>query len=530
MSYTRLLCVFFIMFYLSAKAQKDVYSVAELTDVRVYFNGADMHHKVKVKVPKGSSQIVISNLAGSLLQNTIQIGSDKDVVILANTFTDDYSSSPDKALTGNSVLDSIHTLKKELEYNAITSSSLENALDLLNANKVMPSGSENFSLQLDKLLDFYTSKYTSLSVQIQQTQAQREKLQFLLDNLEAKRSSSGEVGSNYGKGKILLQVESLKDQEVNLDLRYFTTNASWFASYELNVPKINDSINLIYKAQVNQNSGLDWNKVRLSLTSGYANTDNVLPELSTWYIDYSKPVVINNSDQRLSLVSSSARLQSSARPKAMFAGPEVQVNTSGLNISFEIDALYNIASDTKRHQVILDRFSLEADYQYFSVVKVDPSAYLVAKIKGYEDLNLLPGSASIMLEGIYVGKTQIDTENTDNELVLNLGKDPRVQVSRKLITDKTSSKVLSSRKSESIAYQILVKNSQSVDIKLIIEDQVPVSVDSDIQVDVDQKSNGVLDKVTGILTWDLNIGANQSKVLDFGYTIKYNKDKQILNK
>lgn len=513
-----------------AFAQNQVKAVASIQEVRVYFNGADLQHKVKVKLPKGKSQVVISNLASSLNQNSLHIGSDKPVRILSNVFTTSYDKTIKQGLTGNTLTDSIYTISQELEHLSILTTSVTNALNILDANQTIPSGAgQNFSIELNNLVDFYTKKRTELSVDLNQKKQKRVELEQLLSNLQQRLEAGSQLGSNYGKGQIVLQVESNLEQEVFLNLRYFTNSAQWFAAYDLNIEQINMPIEVNYKAGIKQNTGLDWNNVALSLVSGFANQDNVMPVLDTWFLDYKE----NTVEQQEYFVGSSNALVRSKRVTSMPANsvlqPNVEIVQKQMNIVFDIKSSARILSDSKTHFVTVDKFELQAKYQYYSAVKMDPNAYLVAKVSDYSAFNLLNGSANVIFEGVYIGSTVLDVDNTQEILELNLGKDSQVQVSRKLISDKASNRVLSNRKSENLAYEILVKNNKQQSIDILIQDQIPVSKNSDIEVDVFKRDQAELNQDKGILSWNLSVPPNNLSKVEFGYTIKYNKDKTLNN-
>lgn len=511
-----------------AFAQSQVKAVASIQDVRVYFNGADLQHKVKVKLPKGKSQVVISNLSASLNQNSVHIGSSKPVHILSNVFTTSYDKVIKPGLTGNTLTDSIYTIGQELEHLSISTTSVANALNILDANQTIPSGNGgNFSLELGNLVDFYTKKRTELSLELNQKRQKKIELEQLLSSLQLRLEAGNELGSNYGKGQIILQVDSSIEQELVFDLRYFTNTAQWFAAYDLNIEEINTPIQVNYKAGIKQNTGLDWNNVNLSLVSGFANQDNVKPVLDTWFIDYKENIV---EEAQYFVGSSNAFVKSKSvvgMPANNVLQPNVAITQKQMNIVFDIKSFSRILSDSKTHFVSLNTFELQAKYQYYSAVKVDPNAYLVAKVNDYQDYNLLSGSANVIFEGVYIGSTFLDTDNTEKDLELNLGKDSQVQVSRRLISDMASNRVLSNRKNETLAYEILVKNNKQQSIDILIQDQIPVSKNTDIEVDLFKRDQAEVDAEKGILSWNLNVKANQVFKVDFGYTLKYNKEKAL---
>lgn len=67
-------------------------------------------------------------------------------------------------------------------------------------------------------------------------------------------------------------------------------------------------------------------------------------------------------------------------------------------------------------------------------------------------------------------------------------------------------------------------------IELSLEDQIPVTNDKDIKVSFkDDEFTGNYNETTGLLKWKLQLKPKENKVLRFTYTIKYDKDRSLIN-
>ena len=60
-----------------------------------------------------------------------------------------------------------------------------------------------------------------------------------------------------------------------------------------------------------------------------------------------------------------------------------------------------------------------------------------------------------------------------------------------------------------------------------VEDQIPISQNSEITVESLELSGGKLDKDTGKITWSFELAPQQSKNIILTYSIKYPKHKRI---
>ena len=73
-------------------AQKPVFTTAKVKNVTVYFNSAEISQTTSATLPKGTSEIVIKNVADYLNENTVQIGAPSNVTVLSVQFTNNYIS------------------------------------------------------------------------------------------------------------------------------------------------------------------------------------------------------------------------------------------------------------------------------------------------------------------------------------------------------------------------------------------------------------------------------------------------------
>ncbi len=542
-----------IAFSITANAQKPVFTQAKIESARVYNNAAELKHKTTVQIPSGTSEIVITNVANYLNESTVQIGVPKNVTVMSvqftNAYVEEYDNNQDSPLV-KPVKDEIENKEAELKILQNKLYAERGSLEILEENQSMKE-SQNFSVaELSKLVDFYKNKKIELGNSIDALEKQNRKLQEELTALKGKLTFNQTSAEKTSQGKLIVNVMSSQSGSIPLEVSYLTNQATWQPSYEMRIDKINDPIQMLYKAQVRQNTGIDWKNIKLSLTSGQANQNTIAPELQPWFLDYrnSGLMVTSKSIEGRPNASMIQTLQgqvpgvnisrsNSRKPyddeyQEVSENPSTlehytQINESQLNITFNIDIPYTILSNNKGHSVALKDTQLPATYSYVTIPKLDTNAYLVAKIKNYGDYNILPGEANVIFEGMYVGKTFVNANANEDDLRLSLGKDPNISVSRILISDKSGTKTLSSRKVQDFVYEISVRNNKKENISIVLEDQMPISSNSDIEVTLSDKGGAKLDEEKGKLSWEVNFKSNETKKIRFGYQVKSAKDKNL---
>ena len=589
-------------------AQKPIFTSAKIKSATVYSNSAELLQSASVTLPSGTSEIVIKNVADYVNENTIQIGAPSNVTVLSVQFTRNFISEYEIDESNpmiKRVRDSIMLIEKEMGKIANEKVSYSKTIDLLDKNQNVAGQNSGLNVtELIKLVDYYRTKRNELSNLVDVLIEKENKLKDKLSKLNSKLELNTQKQEKTSQGKLVLQVMTDVASSVNLDINYLTNNASWSPFYDLRADNINSPINLMYKAKVVQNTGIDWKKVKLTLSSGNPNQNNTAPSLQAWFVrlaDYYKKYenslntnALNALQGQVSGVNiNSADGQPGSSEKVMIRGYNsisgnsdalyvingiptnseeikkispnsiksinvlkgneatsiygsrgangvvvvttknmddyTKIEEQELNVSFDIDIPYDILSNGKAHSVALKDLKLPATYKYYAVPKAEKEAFLLAEINEYSKFNLLPGEANIIFEGMYVGKTMINPNQTSDTLNLSMGRDKKIAIKREKIADKSGTKFLSGYKEQTFTYDITVKNNKKEAIEMLLKDQYPISTDKEITIELLDNGKAKVNPETGILTWDVKLGAGETKKYRISYKIKYPKDKFIDN-
>ncbi len=535
----KLIYLFAIGFSVLAFAQKPIFTDAKTESATVYFNSAELTHSTSANLPKGTSEIVIKNIAEDLHENTIRITAPKNVTVMSVQFTTNYISEyeiDETSPTIKRVRDSIELVRKEIKKIQNTKISETQTIGILDKNQQI--WGQNIGLnttELSKLVDYHKAKRNELLNSIDVLNEKEQKLNEVIRKLNSRLEINTSKQEKSSDGKLVLQVMSDVAQKADFEISYITPDASWNPFYDLRAESITAPIDLMYKAQVTQNSGIDWKKVKLTLSSGTPNQNNQFPILSAWFLRYlqPRPEYSGYSEDGTtieSVVINSYRAKESVKTAAVSSvSAYTLVNENQLNVSFDIDIPYDILSNGKQHSVSLKELKLPAMYEYYAAPRVENEAFLVAEIKDYSQFSLLPGEANIIFEGMYVGKTYINPDQTTEELKLSMGRDKRVSVKREKVADKSGTKFLSSYKEQTFTYDITVRNNKKETVEMLLKDQYPLSTDKEVTIELLDKSKAEANEETGILTWDIKLKPNETQKFRVSYKVKYPKDKVIGN-
>ena len=205
----------------------------------------------------------------------------------------------------------------------------------------------------------------------------------------------------------------------------------------------------------------------------------------------------------------------------------MSTTTNSLSAEYEIALTYDIKSTYEKTLIEILTYDLKNELKYYTVPKYNQSAFAYVELKDWEGKELRDGQAHVYFDGSYVKKTFLSLANISDSLEVSLGQESAIGVKRTPIKDFTSSKYIGSNKRIERGYEIVVKNNKAQAITLLVEDQIPVSSNKEIEVELIDKGSAFHDVSSGKLTWRLSLTPNESKTLSFKYTVKHPKNKSV---
>lgn len=551
----------FALCYFTAKSQDTARADAKLTAATVYYGyGAELTHEAKVTGGANVKQIVIKQLSTAIDENSLQINVPENVALLSYRFNVFYPQvGPVKNLLVTKLQDSLDAVNKELRLNTnfilIEEQTLDKTGKLI---ETVISTSGNKTVTSDealKLINAYTAKIEKAKTNIFNLREAAALLSKKANAFEDKIDKASESPETPAKpyGQLVLQVICKSNGEIPVSLSYFTRNAGWTPSYDVRVKSKTNEIKLVYKAAVTQTTGIDWKQTKLTLSTANPSFGGTAPLLNAWYLKLYVPAIysqlqyddkaavqntIPSTDRSLAEVVVVGNANNYYKKELGYATAKVDPSTiaqyttlseSQLNTNFEIDLPYDINSDGQLHAVTIKEEKINATLKNYAVPKLDRDGYLLAEISDWQNLNLLPGSANIIMDNTYLGKSVIDPNSTADTLNLSLGKDKRVAIKRTLVKDFTSTKTNGNTTTQTFTYEITVKNNKLTNVDLILKDQYPISKVKEIEVKLADDGAAKVNEELGVLTWQLQLKPGESKKVRFSYTVKYPKDKTVEN-
>jgi uncharacterized protein (TIGR02231 family) len=520
-------------FTLLAQPEKNVES--KITNVTVFLSRAQVTREAKSHIETGKTFLVFTGLTAQLDPESIQVKGRGNFTILGISHRQNYLNELNMPQSLKALKDSVESLQRQIFLEQGQKESLTKEEQMLLANQKIGGVNQNIMVaELKAMADFYRSRLNEI---INSRLKQDDKLKKLNNRMAKIQLQINEQNELYARNtsEIVVSVSAEIASNVEMEINYVVANAGWYPVYDLRALNTKSPIQLNYKANVFQGTGEEWKNVRLKLSTANPNQGGLKPELSAWYLDFYEPMIVAQeyNKRSKSKVMPSARYDADTKkseekmPAAEVVADYVQTIQTTLNTEFDIALPYTVASSSKYTTVDIRNYDMKADYIYSAAPKLDPDAFLIAQARDWEDFNLLAGEANIFFEGTFVGKTFIDPNNTKDTLSVSLGRDKRIVVKREKLKDFTSRNLIGSNKKELYAYEITVRNTKSEPIKITLEDQIPVTMNSQIEVSLVDMGGAKFTKDTGKLLWELNLLPNETKKVSFKYEVKYPKDKRV---
>ncbi|MCG9879750.1 MAG: DUF4139 domain-containing protein [Bacteroidia bacterium] len=527
---------------------------SKVDKVVVYLSGAHLYYKEQLQLQAGTNVFTFENISANLVENTLQASSKGGTLMEVNTqirYKEKKITTTNYAKSIAQVLDSLEEINYQIQSydNILYTYSYEKKM-LLNHPLIKGTSNRDSLPLLKSSMEFTREKLNEISAlelksNRQKNKLEKEKTRLTQRHQELVLLQNGEDPYNQVIAQAIKQVMVSVYAEnagiADISFNYFVPNASWVPSYDLVANPTNNQLTLKYFAQITQQSGLNWNHAALTLSSSNPMELNVKPVLAHWYIgfqEYRKLMNMRMSNAAAPLKKQNLRLaekdnasmddvrENYAEQKSL--SDYIQISENLIRTEYAIKLKYEINSDGKSHKVMIKEQQIPVLLEFAAVPKLSTEAYLMGRLSGWEDLQILPGSARIYFDGAYVGETFVGDQSSTDTLDLNLGRDRSLVINRKKVKDKTRVKTLESEKIETRTIEIIVRNTKSQTITINVEDQIPISQNpNEIKVSLIHSDGAILDEVSGKLSWKLKLSPKETEKISFTYEIRYPKNKTV---
>jgi uncharacterized protein (TIGR02231 family) len=529
---------------------------SEVAKVTVYTDRAMVTRTVSAQLSPGEQVLRIGNLPANIQEETVRVAGrgGSPVKILDFKLREiSFRDLPEKklqALAEGRVLLENESKSVQDKLNGIEQQkAFVKSVSIASSNKI--SKDLNFHAPA---VDDWKTVLGFIGEQLQLFDDSRRALEIEMDRIQAEIRLIDEQlkrfsGSNSRKRKeahvdLSVSAEGVFEFEVS----YLEYNAKWSPSYDVRVDSEKKKVTVRYFGMVSQNTGEEWTGIKVQLSTARPYLAGDPPRLHPWYVDILRSAPApkggpyRTGAKAMPEFEEAPALGGAGKPMMMQAALEeakyegADVSTSdGVSVVFSTRGLGDVPGDGSNSKLLIMENEFGSEFRFLAIPKLSQHVYLTTKVENTTDYPLLPGKLSLFLDGNFVGNSNLEELVTPEErFTLNLGVDESIRVKHKLLKKKGDEKgIWTKSKLQEFAYLITLESHRKAPETVIVRDQLPVSQDEKIKVDLDllhPPENPEKDKdklAAGVLEWKVLLPPRESARIEFGFTVSYPKDVMI---
>ena len=538
----------------------DIGAPSRISAVTVFPTGAEVIRLAKVKIPAGEHTVVIDHLPPSAVPGSVRVeGKATGRLDIGSVDTRrimvPFGDPAQQASERRRIELEIEKLRDEharIDAEVKAADAQKALVNKLTELPTVPPGhggpapaaqvdwSQLFALVGAKLAE---AERAQLAARVKMREVERQ-----IADLEKKLAAIAPGQQQRTEVKVFVNAGA--ELEADLTVRYQVGNANWQPYYDARLvtgtrttaPKLT----LVRRASIQQRSGEDWVDVAIELSTTRPGTGTAAPELYPMTVDYMpdapppRPVMApapmagaTRSMRRADSAESDGAAQLSAAAPAMEAAKEASatVDAAAFQAIFKVPGKLTVPGNGEQKRVQLDSADIDPTLVVRTTPRLEAKAYLYAKLATPKATPYLPGQVSLFRDGTFVGNGRLPSLTPGEEHELGFGPDDAMRVRHAVVEDKRGeSGIITASKTDVRSYRITVKNAHAQAVQLTVMDQIPVSQQQDIKVELNTKTQPTrrdIDDKRGTLAWDQSIAADEEKIFEFGYRVSWPAAKKV---
>jgi uncharacterized protein (TIGR02231 family) len=333
--------------------------------------------------------------------------------------------------------------------------------------------------------------------------------------------------------------------KATLRVTYTVRNARWVPLYDTRLDTGTKdrkaALELVRRAEISQTTGEDWSNVVLAVSTVRTARGGSAPDLNSLIVQYpSSPLGVvrgGGADRSLPRQQFDAPASASAAAEEALkkAANEQQASAEvdSFHVTFNIPGRVSLGANEGAKSLRISTSTFAPDLAIRSVPVVDPTAFIEASFIASEDAPLLPGQVAIYRDGVYVGRGRMPAASRDETVRLGFGADDKVKIERSVLKhNEGSAGLIVTSKTDERSFKTSVRNGHDFPIRVAIQDQLPVSENEDIQVEMlpsttPPTTTNVRDK-RGVLEWAFQAKPGEVRDISFAWRVRWPKDKGVV--
>jgi len=354
------------------------------------------------------------------------------------------------------------------------------------------------------------------------------------------------------KMEVRIDINAEAPTSATLLVSYIVRGARWSPVYDARLETggrdHKPSIDLVRRAEIVQSTGEDWRDVQLAVSTARTAKGGSAPELRPLIVRYPAPprqlremapapagAIAPGAAPPPPKPEQAARDESAKRmeDKVMAEEQEAVADAGGFQTVYRIPGRVSVSASEGAKSFRISSAVIAPDLLVRAAPALDATAFLEANFKHGEDAPLLPGRVAIYRDGIYVGRGQMAMTAKDENVRLGFGADDHVKIVRSTVRQvEGSAGIINSVKTERREYKTTVRNGHDTPIRIVIEDQVPVSEIDDVKVELLPATTAPTERDVrnrrGVMAWSFEAAPGEARDIKTAWRVRWPADKAVV--
>ena len=374
-----------------------------------------------------------------------------------------------------------------------------------------------------------------------------ERIQRNIDR-EIARLEQDRASKPPSKLEVRIDLAAAAATKSTLRVTYTVRNARWAPLYDARLDTgakdRKPALELVRRAEITQSTGEDWSNVALAVSTVRTARGGSAPDLNSLIVQYpptprqAAAGALADKDNMLlrsaPMAAPAPLAQYDAVKKERADEQQAVVDVNGFQVTFKIPGRVSLGANDGAKSLRITTATLAPDLAVRSAPVVDPTAFLEASFKQTEDAPLLPGRVAIYRDGAFVGRGRMSAAGKDETVRLGFGADDKVKIERSVLKRNEGSAgiIVTTSKTDERSFKTSIRNGHDFPLRIAIEDQLPVSENEEIQVEMlpsttPPSTTNLRDK-RGVLEWAFEAKPGEARDIVFAWRVRWPKDKGVV--
>lgn len=325
----------------NAQGNKEIAVKTSVSDVTVFIKGAQVTRKTVVNFPAGKSTLRFTNLSPYIDAKSVQVKVDGEIMVMSVNHTLNYNDTIKQNNEVAAYVKQLEAIDEKIKTEQTNLEIVAEEISFLKENKKIGGTDKGIEYNNLKLTaEYYNQQIATMTVKRAEVDKKIKQLNEEKAVIQKKLAFAGNIKPEP-TGEIFLAADSKNALSVPVELSYYVNNASWFPSYDIRAKDITQPIDLVYKANVMQNTKEEWKNVKLRISSANPRLGSVAPKLKTYTLNYwTKPPRYDIENNNLSNTVSGIVTDEYGEP---IIGASVTIKGTTIGAISDLDGKYSLA-------------------------------------------------------------------------------------------------------------------------------------------------------------------------------------------